>query len=68
MLKLRKPSTFSTPALPIPATMIYYGNYYGTMNMIGLAVAIKYMVTMDMTAVAHLTMEDIGRKDSTDKL
>lgn len=68
MLKLRKPSTFSTPALSIPATRIYYGNYYGAMNMIGLAVAIKYMVTMDMTAVAHLTMEDIGRKDSTDKL
>lgn len=68
MLKLRKPSTFSTTALSIPATMIYYGNNYGAMNMIGLAVAIKDMVTMDMTAVAPITMENIGHKHSTEKL
>lgn len=55
-------------ALSIPATMIYYGNNYGAMNMIGLAVSIKDMVTMDMTAVAPITMENIGHKHSTEKL
>ena len=51
MLKLRKPSTFSIPALSIPATMIYYGNNYGAMNMIGLAVAIKD--TFSLHAQSH---------------
>ena len=68
MLKLRKPSTSSTLTPSIPATMIYYGNYYGAVNMTGLAVTIKDMVTMGMTAVAHLTMEDIGHRGSTEKL